>query len=169
MISPRRSPTKKTRSRILFFLPPCLFFRFSFFSETPRLRAKKQICISGEGRNFGSSGTTILQASLPVVRQQPKMIFLWGVFFHGTRYSNWQQPKNVFGVENCTPRRENIADDLREASWKYSTILVSRFYVPSIGSTLKFRSLNIVQQHVVPQDSKREPSHSKSDPLPVDH
>ena len=81
-----------------------------------------------------------LQASLPVVRQQPKMIFLWGVFFHGTRYSNWQQPKNVFGVENCTPRRENIDDDLREASWKYSTILVSRFYVPSIGSTLKFRS-----------------------------
>ena len=29
--------------------------------------------------------------------------------------------------------------------------------------------INIVQQHVVPQDSKRESSHSKSDPLPVDH
>ena len=30
------------------------------------------------------------------------------------------------------------------------------------------QGINIVQQHV-PQDSKREPSHSKSDPLPVDH
>ena len=29
--------------------------------------------------------------------------------------------------------------------------------------------INIVQQHVVPQDSKREPSHSKSAPPPVDH
>ena len=30
------------------------------------------------------------------------MIFLWDVFFHGTRDSNWQQPTTIFGVEKRT-------------------------------------------------------------------
>merc|ERR1711981_138566 len=57
------------------------------------------------------------------------MIFLWDVFFHGTRYSNWQQPKTFSASKSVL--HAIIDNDLREANWKCCTpvcILFSLFF-----------------------------------------